>query len=67
GRSEYPRGDYQLLITLKLQGKQRRIGIGRYQVVNLEDAIKKTSDLKAALTVGINPRHLPGESVYQKI
>lgn len=51
-----PRGVVSFQYRYSWQGKQRRLGLGRYPALRLRDARNKVADLKEYLDRGIDPR-----------
>ncbi len=52
-----PRGIINFQYRYRFNGKQHRLGIGKYPAVTLKDARIKVGDLKEVLDRGIDPRH----------
>jgi len=51
-----PRGVINFQYRYRWQGKQHRIGVGKYPAVSLREARNKVADLRESLDRGINPR-----------
>ncbi|QII36978.1 site-specific integrase [Rouxiella badensis] len=51
-----PRGVINFQYRFRWEGKQLRLGIGKYPAIALKDARNKVSDLKESLDRGIDPR-----------
>lgn len=52
-----PRGIINFQYRYRFNGKQHRLGVGKYPAVTLKDARIKVGDLKEVLDRGIDPRH----------
>lgn len=51
-----PKGVINFQYRYRWQGKQHRIGIGKYPAISLRDARNKVSDLRESLDRGVNPK-----------
>lgn len=57
-----PKGVITFQCRYRLNGKQNRIGIGRYPAISLRDARTRAAEIKIAVDGGIDPSNLKVES-----
>lgn len=56
-----PRGVISFQFRFRLDGKQQRLGLGRYPALTLRDARNMVADLRESVDKGLDPRTLAGK------
>lgn len=61
-----PKGVISFQFRFRWEGKQHRLGLGRYPAVTLRDARNKVADLRESVDKGIDPRMMAGTNKAKK-
>ncbi|HCL5074869.1 TPA: DUF4102 domain-containing protein [Salmonella enterica] len=61
-----PKGTIRFQFRFRWDGKQHRMGLGRYPALTLRDACNIVADLRESVDKGIDPRELAGNDKSKK-